>query len=59
VYVVPGLERGCAWKGNMAVEAWRKGRTTDEEGHVFHFGPWDSTPDKHCPKKGKTPRGMR
>jgi hypothetical protein len=43
----------------VSVEHWKKGRVVDREFGVYHFGDWDATPDKHCPKKGLVPRGMK
>lgn len=55
----PAWRPGCAWSGNVSVEHWKKGRVVDREFGVYHFGDWDATPDKHCPKKGLVPRGMK
>lgn len=51
---------GCRyWSGRCrklnvaAVYRWRLNRVTDADGVVFHFGGYDGTPDKPCPRREK------
>lgn len=40
----------CRWRNVARVMKWRRGRVSDESGVVWHFGAFDGTPEKMCPK---------
>lgn len=52
-------DEGCRKGGDPGVMRWRKGRVTDSDGAVWHFGDDDGTPEKGCPKRRPVPRGER
>jgi hypothetical protein len=45
------VEKACRKAQVPAVMRWRRGRVTDSEGVVWHFGDGDGTPDKLCPRR--------
>ena len=48
------VEKSCRKSGVPAVMRWRRGRVSDSDGAVWHFGDDDGTPDKVCPRRVET-----
>jgi len=47
----------CRWAGVAAVVRWRRARVSDSDGAVWHFGNFDPTPAKPCPKRKRRTDG--